>query len=104
MLLALVVAHALCDYPLQGDFLAAAKNRRKPIKGVPWYQAMTAHCLIQAGAVFVITHSLPIGVLEFVCHFAIDMTKVDETISFNVDQLLHVACKFAWVLILSRWS
>jgi hypothetical protein len=35
---ALVAAHALCDYPLQGDFLARAKNRAAPIAGVPWYQ------------------------------------------------------------------
>ena len=32
----LMVGHALADYPLQGDFLAKAKNRTAPIPGVPW--------------------------------------------------------------------
>lgn len=34
---ALVAGHALADYPLQGDFLARAKNRAAPIPGVPWF-------------------------------------------------------------------
>lgn len=35
--LMLLAGHALCDYPLQGDFLAKAKNRAAPLPGVPWY-------------------------------------------------------------------
>lgn len=94
----LVVAHALCDYPLQGDFLAKAKNRAAPIPGVPWYQAMAAHSLIHAGAVALVTGSPIIGVLEFVFHFWIDDMKCTNKINFNQDQALHIACKVCWML------
>ncbi len=29
----LFVAHAVCDYPLQGDFLAKAKNQMAVVRG-----------------------------------------------------------------------
>ena len=51
MLFVLVVAHFLCDFPLQGDFLAKAKNPEAPLPGVPWQWAMLAHAAIHAGAV-----------------------------------------------------
>lgn len=97
----LVVAHALADYPLQGEFMARAKNRFRPVPGVPWYQAMAAHSLIHGGLVGVLTGSLLLGVLETVLHFVIDDLKCAHRISFNIDQLLHVACKLAWVALLA---
>lgn len=104
LLLALVAAHALCDYPLQGDFIAKAKNFRAPIAGVPWYQAMAAHALIQAAAVTIITGSLFLGSLEFVLHFAIDSAKIADDSpthkAYNIDQALHVVCKVFWVVLL----
>ncbi|WP_312052289.1 hypothetical protein [Brevundimonas diminuta] len=48
---ALIVAHVVCDYPLQGDFLAKAKSRFAPIPGVPWQQALGAHAIMHGGAV-----------------------------------------------------
>lgn len=102
LLLALIVAHALCDYPLQGDFLSKAKNRTAPIAGVPWYQAMAAHAAIQGGAVTLLTGSVVLGVAEFVAHFIIDDLKCRGRLSFNADQALHVACKVLWVVLLSR--
>lgn len=54
---ALLIAHAVADYPLQGDFLAKAKNRFAPIPGVPWFQALGAHAAIHAGAVWILTGS-----------------------------------------------
>lgn len=126
---ALVIGHALADYPLQGDFLAKAKNHTSPIPGVPWYQALTAHALIQAGIVWVITGSSDLALLEFVCHWCIDRWKSGDPLrpsfascrcdgimqdckrcraartytperSFDIDQLLHVVCKVGWVWIL----
>lgn len=35
----LIFAHAVADYPLQGEFLAKAKNRMMPIPGFPFWQA-----------------------------------------------------------------
>lgn len=99
MLVLLLCAHALCDYPLQGDFLARAKNLIAPIPGVPWECAMSAHAAIHAGAVLLITGSLPLALFEFAAHFAIDCVKCCGFISFRVDQLLHVACKVVWASI-----
>lgn len=101
MLLALIMVHALCDYPLQGDFLSKAKNPAAPIPGVPWYQAMGAHALIQGGGVWFVTHSVAAAMLETVAHAAIDYAKCRGWLSFNADQLLHVACKVAWVVLLA---
>jgi hypothetical protein len=97
MFAALIVAHAVCDYPLQGDFLSKAKNRFDPIPGVPWYQAMGAHAFMHGGAVWMITGSLWLGLAEAVAHFAIDDWKCGKSIGFNADQALHVVCKLAWV-------
>lgn len=101
LLFLLLFAHALADYPLQGDFLARAKNRLAPIPGVPWYQAMGAHALIHAGFVSVLTGSLHLGLAEFAAHFVIDDLKCRGRIGFNVDQLLHAICKVAWVVLVA---
>lgn len=99
ILILLVWAHFICDYPLQGDFLSKAKNRYNPIPGVPWYQALTAHSAIHAGAVFLITGWYWAALLEFVCHFAIDDTKCRGDLSYNWDQSLHIMTKLLIVLV-----
>lgn len=93
----LLVAHAVCDYPLQGDFLAKAKNHRQPIPGIPFYQALAAHALIHAGAVAFLTGSIWLGLLEFIAHIVIDYAKCDGLSTLNQDQALHVACKVVWI-------
>lgn len=100
LFLKLAIGHYLTDYPLQGDFLAAAKNHRKPILGVSWYQALAAHSAIQAGMVWYLTGSLALGCIEFVLHAIIDYMKSDERISFNQDQIAHLACKVIYVATL----
>lgn len=99
MFFALLVAHMLADYPLQGDFLAKAKNRTAPIPGVPWEQAMVAHCAIHGGAVGLITGHWWLGVAEAVIHFVTDDAKCRGKISFNVDQAIHIHCKLIWVIV-----
>ena len=99
-LFALMVAgHALADYPLQGDFLAKAKNRFAAIPGVPWYQAMGAHAVIHGAFVAVITGLWWLGVVEMIAHAAIDDRKCAGKMSFNQDQGLHIACKALWAII-----
>lgn len=100
VLLILISAHALCDYPLQGDFLANGKNHKKPIAGVPFYQPLAAHSAIHAGAVGVITGSIWLGLAEFVVHAATDWTKCEGKIGYNADQAIHIGCKVLWVLML----
>lgn len=104
MFCGLIAAHAVCDYPLQGDFLAKAKNRLMPIPGVPWWQALGAHAAIHGGAVALVTGIWWIGLLEFAAHFVIDDLKCSGQIgtgakAFNLDQLGHLLCKMLWVVI-----
>lgn len=100
----LVAGHALCDYPLQGDFLAKGKNPRLPIPGVPWQQCMAAHASIHGGMVLLATHSTGLATLEYLLHYWIDYAKCtgvfgdDAGIAFEIDQLLHWVCKFGWAI------
>lgn len=96
MLFALVAAHALADYPLQGDFLSKAKNRAAPIPGVPWWQALGAHALIHGAFVAAITGSVWLGLAEVAAHAIIDDAKCKGRIGFNADQALHIGCKLLW--------
>lgn len=96
LLLALLVAHAVCDYPLQGDFLSKAKNATAPIPGVPWQQALGAHAAIHGGAVWLLTGHWWLGALEAALHAIIDDAKCRGRISFNQDQALHALCKVVW--------
>jgi hypothetical protein len=96
---AMIVLHCLCDYAWQGDFLAGAKNWTTPIGSKIWPEALASHAIIQGGAVWLVTGSLLIGVLEAVTHAAIDAAKIANKISYRADQLLHVACKAVWVVL-----
>lgn len=95
----LFAGHALCDYPLQRDFLARGKNHTAAIPGVPWYQCLFAHALIHGGMVLLITRSTWLAFAELVIHFGIDFTKCSGKLSFNQDQALHYACKVAWAIL-----
>jgi hypothetical protein len=96
----LLVGHVVCDYALQNDFIAKAKNHKAPIPGIPFYQALGAHALMHAGAVALLTGSWVLGGIEFVVHCAIDYAKCDGRTTLNQDQALHWLCKLAYVLIL----
>jgi hypothetical protein len=96
MLFWLLVAHSLCDYPLQGEYLAAAK-RKNSGHATPWWIALSAHAFIHAGAVALVTGSILLGVCELVLHWSIDYAKCAGKFGFTTDQVFHVACKFLWV-------
>jgi hypothetical protein len=95
-LFAMIGAHALADYPLQGDFLAKAKNRAAPIPGVPRWQALGAHAVIHGAAVAAITKSPALGIAETVVHAITDDLKCNGRLSYNQDQAIHLACKVVW--------
>lgn len=108
LLLALVIGHAVADFPLQGIFLSEAKNRHlqksQPVntrspKGL-WIQGMSAHALIHCGTVWLITGSVLLGLLEFVIHWIIDFAKCERWIGFNTDQFLHYCSKLAYVALI----
>ncbi len=101
---ALLIGHALCDYPLQGDATAKGKNRHSPPYGIPqgqkpvavWFHYLTAHALIHSGAVWIITLSPWCALGEFVAHWLIDFLKCENVTNPHTDQLLHIACKVLW--------
>ncbi len=96
----MLILHALCDYPLQNDFLAKGKNHKQPIPEISWWICLTAHALIHSGAVGWITNNFYIGFAEFIIHWIIDYLKCDEKITFLQDQILHIICKFIWVIVI----
>lgn len=109
ILFALVIAHAIGDFALQPEFLALGKNRhadlsrffgeKNPPAGL-WLHALGAHSLIHAGAVWLVTGSVLLGLLELVLHFLIDFAKCEGRTSFGLDQALHHVCKVGYVVLL----
>lgn len=99
MAVLLIGGHALADYPLQGDFLARAKNRTAPIPGVPWQQALGAHVAIHGMFVAIITGIWWLAIPEAIIHWITDDAKCRGKISFNTDQAIHIVCKALWLTI-----
>lgn len=105
---ALLIAHALFDYPLQGDFLSRNKNRHykdenNDVKAL-WIHCLTSHSILHAGSVWLITGSFIIGIMEFVLHWIIDFLKCEGITNFHTDQFLHVLCRILYVIILWKIS
>lgn len=101
---ALVIGHALADYPLQGDFLARGKNPATAFPGIPWPWLLGFHAAIHAGAVWLVLWLFHVPALvvvvcvvsEFSLHALTDLLKCQEEISFSHDQALHLFCKATW--------
>ncbi len=100
----LLFGHLLADYPLQGQWLSEAKNRHRPLPGVPWHQGMLAHCGIHAGFVGLISGSLILALIELAAHAVIDDLKCAKRIGYTTDQMLHISCKILWVGIVVYMS
>ncbi len=93
--------HALADFPLQGDYIAKQKTRRHADSNSVWIIALTAHCIIHAGAVWLVSGSLVLGGVELVLHALIDIGKGEDKFGLVADQLMHVACKLAYTLLIA---
>lgn len=93
----MLVVHAVADYPLQGDWLSRAKNHTLSLVPgeVICLGALASHAAIHAGGGWLVTGSAVLAFAEVVAHAAIVFAKCDGRISYNLDQGLHVACKFA---------
>jgi hypothetical protein len=106
---AMAIGHALGDYPLQGSFLASGKNRHidsstffggSEVSPILWVHSLTAHSLIQAGMVWIVTGSAALALAEFVVHWIIDFVRCEKWIGFSMDQALHFSCKMIYAMIL----
>lgn len=101
-LLWMLIGHAVADYPLQGDWLSKAKNRKlELVPGQTIYPlALLSHAAIHAGAVKLATGSWLLAGAELLAHTEIDDAKCKGLLSYNADQLLHLACKVVWFAVL----
>lgn len=102
MLVYMLAAHALFDYPLQGDWLSKAKNPKLDLVlgETIWPMALASHAIIHAVAVHAITGSWVLASIEFAAHFLIDWSKCSGRFGYNVDQYLHVGCKVFYFVAL----
>ncbi len=98
----MLIGHALADYPLQGDFLAQAKNPDTAIGKVFWPWALGAHSLIHAGFVTLATGSVLLGLAEAAAHAVTDLLKCKNRIGLHTDQAVHIACKMLWAALAVR--
>lgn len=110
----LLVSHAICDYPLQGEWMVRSKSRRtlQILSGsqrpdLIWIHVLSAHAMIHGGGVAVVMHHFQysaavcvlIGLAEFTAHWVIDFGKGEHWYGFHTDQFLHVACKLLWAVL-----
>ncbi len=100
ILFLLLVGHALADYALQNDFIAQAKNHKTELGKQFWHWVLPSHGLIHGGMVYLATGSVWLGLVETFIHTLVDYLKCDGKLTFNQDQLLHVLCKVAYVIII----
>ena len=93
---AFAIAHALADYPLQGEWLAKHKARGGP-DGGDWWLALAAHSLIHAGGVWLVSGNPILAAVELAAHMLIDHGKGAGWYGLKTDQLLHLLCKAVYV-------
>ena len=97
---AFAIAHALADFPLQGDYLARMKRRDQSSKPSEWIIPLTAHSLVQAGGVWIVSGCALLGAAELCLHWLIDLGKGEGKFGYVTDQGFHLACKLAYVIVL----
>lgn len=90
----LYCGHFLCDFALQSDWMAKAKNPF--VDGVfknndIWLTVLIAHSMIHAGATLLISGSTTGAIIVLVTHIVIDYLKCAGKMSFSTDQVLHLA-------------
>jgi hypothetical protein len=94
---AFAIAHALADFPLQGEYLARMKQRKQAGNLAEWIISLTAHSLVQAGGVWIVSGNPLLGFAELCLHWLIDLGKGEEKFGYATDQIFHLACKLAYV-------
>lgn len=104
MLFWLVWGHFVADYPLQGDFLATAKDRNTAVGAIFWRHALMAHSMIHAGFVALFTGSIWLAYCEAIVHAYTDHAKCQKRISLDTDQAVHIWCKVVWCAAAYFWQ
>lgn len=99
----LLLGHVMGDYVFQRSIMATSKSRHAEIyktagpRFPPWYYWLGAHALVHGGAVYLVTGSLALGLIETALHGVIDFAKCEYWIGVHTDQALHIICKLVYV-------
>jgi hypothetical protein len=97
----LAMGHFLGDFGLQGDRMASEKcPGRGTTLGWGWW--LGSHAAIHGLLVALLTGLPLLGVAEWAVHALIDLGKCRGRYNLAIDQMLHLVCKLAWVLIVLR--
>ena len=105
----LIAGHAIGDFAIQTDWVAYNKSRHakdhmsretlgKIEKVWPW--VLSSHSLHHGMIVFLITQKIWLGIGETVVHWVTDYGKAEGWYGFNIDQVLHIVAKGAWIGLL----
>ena len=95
VLILLVLAHFVCDFPLQNDRMALEKVPGQDAT-LDWRWWLLSHAATHGLAVALMTGIPWLGFAELVFHAIIDWSKSRFRFSLACDQVLHIACKFVW--------
>lgn len=107
----LLCGHAVGDFALQNEFIAANKSRLARERFTPeqrqsmetiWPWLLSAHAMHHGLIVYFITQNFWICFLETVAHTMIDFGKGERWYSFHTDQYLHVLTKIFWALLIKN--
>lgn len=102
----MLIGHAISDFVLQPNSMGYGKNRNNDAqenKGTQfphWYYWMTSHALVHGGAIYIITGSAILGLIETFVHWCIDFAKCEGWFNVHLDQALHIACKMVYCLLI----
>lgn len=104
----LLIGHAIADFALQTDIMAKLKNRHNKPDFIPngqkyvpcWGYWLSAHGLIHAGMVYVVTQNIWLAIIEFIAHCIIDFIKCENKINPHIDQLLHILTKISFIFFI----
>ena len=97
----LLCAHALTDYVLQSDRMAAYKHpaETRHADYGPWWWWMVAHGLINALGVLYVTQNVWLSVGECIVHMMLDTFKSRGFLTTNQDQAGHLLSKVLWAVL-----
>lgn len=111
MLICFQIKHFVCDYPLQSQYMLKKMNESG------WVKPLAAHAGVHSIFTFLIVAvfgglflAIPMAILDFVVHFAIDRIKVKYSKGVNpseskfwaylgLDQMAHHLTHYTIILI-----
>jgi hypothetical protein len=110
LLFLFICGHAIADFAIQTEWIATNKNRhvRKSLSPelqekmqVIWPHLLTAHSLHHGLMVYLVSQKLSLGLAETAVHWLTDFGKCEKWYGFHADQVLHIAAKVLWTVLIA---